>query len=71
MSTVGPVSAQVDRRQRQRAIPQHGHFAGDAQVPQAVGAVARDFQIDGQVAADVVGFFMVQPGQHQPVAQAR
>ena len=46
-----------DLRRRPRAASaarseQHGRFAGDADVPQAIGPVAGDFEVDRQVVAD-------------------
>src|SRR5262249_55163456 len=39
------------------------------QMPQAVGTVARDLQVDGDVAADVGDQLEVQPGEGQPFGQ--
>jgi len=50
----------------QFAAEEHGHFPGDAQMPQAVGPVARHFQVDGQIASHLAGFFVVQPCHRQP-----
>ncbi len=55
------------RGDRQRAIPQHGNFPRDADMAEAVGPVARDLQVDRQVVADLMRFFVVQPGHHQPL----
>jgi hypothetical protein len=41
----------------------------NAQVPQAVGPVAGHFQVDRQIAADLFGALVIQPGHHQPAFQ--
>ena len=50
-------------------VEQHGRFAGDADVSQAIGPVAGHFQVDAEIAADVLGRFVVEPRHHQPVGQ--
>ena len=65
--TVGVVA---DRAQHV-GVDHAGRFARDAQVPEAVGPIAGDFQIDGQVAADRGGLFVIEPRHHQPHFQLR
>ena len=44
-------------------------LAGDAEVAQAVGPVARDLEVDREVAADVRGRLVVQARQGEPLGQ--
>ena len=39
----------------QGLVENHANLAGDADVPQAIRPVARDFQVDGQIALDLGG----------------
>jgi hypothetical protein len=57
------------RRKVQFAVEQDGHFAGDAEVAQAIGTVRGDLEIDGQVALAILGRFVIQARHHEPVRQ--
>ena len=54
---------------RSEPVEDDGDLPGDADVPQAVGPVARDLQVDGQIAADLRGRFVVQTGQREPFGE--
>ncbi len=60
----------ADRRRRggqfERLGEQHRGLACDPDVAEAIRAVTCHFEIDGEIAADACGVFMVQTGQHQP-----
>jgi hypothetical protein len=55
----------------QRQAIEHRRFAGDADVPQAIGPVAGHFQVDGKVVAQRLGRFVIEAGHHQPVGRFR
>ena len=59
----------ISRRQLERPAEQHGRLAGDPDVAQAIGPIARHFEVDGQIIADCLRLLVVQPGQHQPPRQ--
>ena len=48
-------------RQRHLAPPQHRDLPSNADVPQTIRPVARHFQIDRKIAADLLGRLMVGP----------
>ena len=50
-------------------LKQNADLPRDAQMPQAVRAVARHFEINRDVAADVRDRLEVQPRQGQPLGQ--
>ena len=50
-------------------VEQDRDLARDADMAQAIGTVARDLQVDGDVAADVGDRFEVQARQGQPLGQ--
>ena len=54
VSTVGPGPADPTGGSFNSPLPQHRHFPGHADMPQAIGPVAGHFQIDGQIAADLL-----------------
>ena len=55
----------------QAAIPQHGHFPRDAEMPETVRTIARDFQINAKIAGHLGGRLVVQPRHHQAMAKLR
>ena len=65
----GRAFVRVGRRQRSGRFQSTADFAGNADVAQAVGPIAGDFQVDGPVAPRALGGFVIQPGHHQPLAQ--
>ena len=56
-------------RNRKRQAKQHADFPGNAEVPQAVGAIAGDFKVDPLVIAELCRAVVIQARHGQPVNQ--
>ena len=58
-------------RNLERLLREHGGFAGDPQVTEAIGSVAGHFEIDTPVRIDRVKLFQVQSRHRQSIGQFR
>ena len=50
----------------ERPIEEHRHLAGHADVPQAIGAIARHLDVDGGVGSNLPGCLVVEPAHEEP-----
>ena len=59
----------VECRAIHQILREEGGFAGDADVPQAIGPIARDLQVDEHVVAQSFSLFQVEPRHHETLDQ--